>query len=80
VKRKRYVLIFWIILLVVIAFGCATSPFHQTPREKCLALCEADLEDCKEGCEESADFEPGAAQCVDQCEKPLFSCNEKCPD
>jgi hypothetical protein len=80
VKRKGYLLILWIILLVAIAFGCATSPFHQTPREKCLAQCEADVEDCKEGCENSADFEPGAAQCVDQCEKALFSCNEKCPN
>jgi hypothetical protein len=78
-KRKRYLLILWIISLTFIAFGCATSPFHQTPREKCLALCQADVEECKEGCENSADFEPGAAQCVDQCEKALFSCNEKCP-
>ncbi len=73
-------MIFGVALLVVIAFGCATSPFHETPRDKCLGLCEADLEDCKQGCENSADFEPGAAQCVDQCEKTFDSCNEKCPD
>ena len=79
-KRRGYLLILWIILLVVIAFGCATSPFHETPKEKCLALCQADLEDCKDGCEDSADFEPGAAQCVDQCQKTFYSCNEKCPD
>jgi len=79
-KRRGYLLILWIILLVVISFGCATSPFHQTPKEKCLALCEADLEGCKEGCEDSADFEPGATQCVDQCEKKLTECNQKCPD
>lgn len=79
-KRRRYCLIFGVALLVVIAFGCATSPFHETPKEKCLALCEADLEDCKDGCEDSADFEPGAAQCVDQCQKTFYSCNEKCPD
>ena len=73
-------MIFWIILLVFVACGCATSPLHQTPREKCLALCQADVEECKEGCEDSVDFEIGAAQCVDQCEKTLYSCNEKCPD
>jgi hypothetical protein len=90
VKTRRYCLILGVALLVVIAFGCATSPFHETPKEKCLALCQADLEDCKQGCEDSADckqgcedsadFEPGAAQCVDQCQKALYSCNEKCPD
>jgi len=79
-KRRRYLLIFWIILLVFITCSCATSPFHETPKEKCLALCQADLEDCKEGCEDSSDFEPGAAQCVDQCEKKLTECNQKCPD
>ena len=78
-KRKGYLLAVWIVLLVIIVFGCATSPFHQTPKEKCLASCEANLGDCKDGCEDSADFEPGAAQCVDQCEKTFLSCNEKCP-
>ena len=79
-KRKGYLLAVWIVLLVIIVFGCASSQLHQTPREKCLAKCEVDLEICKGGCEDSADFEPGAAQCVDQCEKTLSSCNEKCPN
>ena len=79
-KRRRYCLIFGVALLVGIAFGCATSTLHATLKEKCLGLCQADLEDCKDSCEDSADFEPGAAQCVDQCQKTFYSCNEKCPD
>ena len=79
-KREHYFLIFWIMLLVVIAFGCATSPFHETPREeKCLALCQADLEHCGERCEDSGGFEAETALCKDQCEKTFYSCNEKCP-
>jgi len=80
VKKRGYLLILYTIFLVVISSGCATSPLHQTPREKCLALCQADLEECKVGCEDSADFEPGAAQCVDQCEQTFSACNENCPD
>jgi hypothetical protein len=76
---RRYCLFFGVALLAVVALGCATSPFHESPRDKCLAQCEAEVEDCKEGCENSSDFEPGAAQCVDQCEKKLTECNQKCP-
>jgi len=79
-KRRGYLLVLWMILLVILSFGCASSPFHQTPREKCLALCQADVEECKVSCEDSADFEQGFAQCQDQCEKTFSSCNEKCPN
>jgi len=73
-------LILWIILLVILFFGCATSPFHQTPREKCLALCQDDLEVCKENCTEQVGEAEQAAPCIDQCEKTFSSCNEKCPN
>ena len=63
-------------MLVAIAFGCATSPFHQTPREKCLALCQTDLEECKVSCEDSGDFEPETALGAEQCEKTFYSCDE----
>jgi hypothetical protein len=80
VKTRRYCLILGVALLVVIAFGCATSPFHETPKEKCLALCQADVEVCKENCTEAVGEPEQAAGCIDQCEKTFYSCNQKCPE
>jgi hypothetical protein len=78
-RKKSYLLILWIILLVVLAFGCATSPSQETPKKECLGKCVDDLEVCKEGCTEEAISVQGAGGCIDQCEKEFFACKQKCP-
>jgi hypothetical protein len=78
-RKKSYFLILGMILLVVLAFGCATSSFQETPKEECLGKCADDLEVCKEGCTEAVDEPEQAAGCIDQCEKEFFACKQKCP-
>ena len=79
--RKQHRFISVVILLVVLAFACAT-PTSQTPREpspqqvECVSQCQPEHTACKFGCRDLSESE--LTLCMQKCDRKLYECHQLC--